>query len=135
MKALIGIIVMTHGNFSSELVKSCELIAGPAEKVATLTLNRDDNIESLNEKFVQKLEELDEGDGILVLTDLLGGSPSNVASFNLKKGRKYESLTGVNLPMLLEAMVNRDNNSLEDLVHLCMEAGISGIKHINEMLS
>lgn len=132
---MVGIIVMTHGKFSSELVKSCELIAGPAEKVATLTLNRDDNIESLNEKFVKKLEELDDGDGVLVLADLLGGSPSNVASLNLKKGCKYHAITGVNLPMLLEAIVNRDNSSLEDLVSLCMEAGTSGIKHINEILS
>ena len=89
---MIGIIVMTHGSFSEEIIKSCELIAGPAERTAALKLNRNDNIEDLNKKFVEKLNELDEGDGVLVLADLLGGSPSNVASLNLKKVESFMHL-------------------------------------------
>lgn len=131
---MIGIIVVTHGEFSKEIIKSCELIAGPAEKVSALTLNRNDNIENLNNKFLKKLDELDDGDGVLVLTDLLGGSPSNVASVNLKKGCKYQALTGLNLPMLLEAIINREEKELEELAELCKNAGTSGINHINKIL-
>ena len=69
------------------------------------------------------------------LADLLGGSPSNVASLNLKKGRKFHALTGVNLPMLLEALINREGKSLEELVEACIEAGKTGINHINKVLS
>ncbi len=132
---MIGIIVMTHGNFSEEILRSCELIAGPAKKVATLKLNRNDNIENLNENFVKELDNLDDGDGVLVLTDLLGGSPSNVASLNLKKGRKFEALTGINLPMLLEALISREGKTLEELTKVCIESGKTGVNHINEILS
>lgn len=131
---MIGIIVVTHGNFSKEIIKSCELIAGPAEKVIGLTLNREDNIENLNEQFLKSLNELEDGDGVLVLADLLGGSPSNVASLNLKKGCKYQAITGLNLPMLLEAMINRNGNTLEQLAEACIQAGAEGVKHINKIL-
>lgn len=131
---MIGIIVVTHGNFSKEIIKSCELIAGPAEKVIALTLNREDNIENLNEQFLKSLNELEDGDGVLVLADLLGGSPSNVASLNLKKGCKYQAITGLNLPMLLEAMINRNGNTLERLAEACIQAGAEGVKHINKIL-
>ena len=129
---MIGIIVMTHGSFSEEIIKSCELIAGPAERTAAIKLNRNDNIEDLNKNFVEKLNE---GDGVLVLADLLGGSPSNVASLNLKKGGKFHALTGVNLPMLLEALINREGKSLEELAEACIEAGQTGINNINKVLS
>ncbi|MGS5517137.1 PTS sugar transporter subunit IIA [Clostridioides difficile] len=132
---MIGIIVMTHGSFSEEIIKSCELIAGPAERTAAIKLNRNDNIEDLNRNFVEKLNELDEGDGVLVLADLLGGSPSNVASLNLKKGGDFHALTGVNLPMLLEALINREGKNLEELADACIEAGKTGINNINKILS
>lgn len=132
---MIGIIVMTHGSFSEEIIKSCELIAGPAERIAALKLSRNDNIDDLNRDFVEKLKELDDGDGVLVLTDLLGGSPSNIASLNLKKGGKFHTLTGINLPMLLEALINREGKNLEELAEACVEAGKIGINHINKVLS
>lgn len=132
---MIGIIVMTHGSFSEEIIKSCELIAGPAERTVALKLNRNDNIEDLNRNFVEKLSELDDGDGVLVLADLLGGSPSNVVGLNLKKGGRFHALTGVNLPMLLEALINREGKTLEELTEVCIEAGKTGINHINKVLS
>lgn len=131
---MIGVIVISHGNFSEEIIKSCEIISGPAEKIIALTLNRNDNIEKLNEEFIKSLSILDDGDGVLVLADLLGGSPSNIASLNLKKGGKYQTITGVNIPMLLEALLNRENFALERLAENCIEAGHSGIVHVNTVL-
>ena len=131
---MIGILVMTHGSFSKELIRSCELIAGKTESIQYLTLNHEDNIEKLNENMIQRLNELDTGKGVLVLTDLLGGSPCNVATMNLKKNYNIQLLSGVNLPMLLEAMLTRESCTLEELALKCKQAGYDGINHINEML-
>lgn len=131
---MIGILVMTHGNLSEGLIQSCELIAGKSEKVIGLKLNREDNIEDLVLEMDQALTKLDDGDGVLVLTDLLGGSPCNVASIGLKKGKEYQLLTGVNSPMLLEAMISRNTCDLKELSAKCLTTASEGVKLVNEIL-
>lgn len=123
VKLVIGIIVMIYGSFSEEIIKSCEFIVGLVERIVVIKLNRNDNIEDLNKNFVEKLNELDEGDGVLVLVDLLGGLLSNVVSLNFKKGGKFYVFIGVNFLMLFEVLINREGKSLEELVEVCIEVG------------
>jgi PTS system mannose-specific IIA component len=131
---MIGIIIATHGRFSEEIVRSAELIAGPAKNVKALTLERADNIEDFNDRFVKSIKELDEGDGILVFTDLLGGSPCNVSNMNMKR-YKFQAITGVNFPMLMEAIMLRENDiTIEELAEKCLKMGKEGIIHLNKML-
>lgn len=97
---MVGIIVMTHGTLSEGIVDAAELITGPVTQVETLSLRREDNVNDLNAAFLAALDRVDTGDGVLVLADLLGGSPCNVASMNLRE-RSYRVLSGVNLPMFI----------------------------------
>ncbi|RKL63642.1 PTS mannose transporter subunit IIAB [Thermoanaerobacteraceae bacterium SP2] len=130
---MIGILIVTHGEFGKELLRSAELIVGKQEKVLCLGLNHGDDIYQLKENVKHSIKELDTGKGVLVLTDLFGGSPSNVAAANLKD-LKFKSLTGVNLPMLIEALISRQDHDLSEIVKLCYDAGVQGIKNIEEAL-
>lgn len=130
---MIGILVVTHGNFGTELLKSAELIIGKQENVKTLGLNHGDNVEELCDRVYESIKQLDNGDGVLVFTDLFGGSPSNVVAMNMEHLNFY-SLTGVNLPMLIEALDSRDNIELEELVDTVCTSGIEGIKNIRSEL-
>ncbi len=131
---MVGIIVMTHGALAQGIVDAAELITGPAHQVQTLSLRREDNVNDLNDAFVAALEQVDTGDGVLVLTDLMGGSPCNVASMNLRD-KDYQLLTGVNLPMFIEALASREDGcSAADLAKACRDSATDGVKHINELL-
>lgn len=131
---MVGIIVMTHGTLSEGIVDAAELITGPVTQVETLSLRREDNVNDLDAAFLAALDRVDTGDGVLVLADLLGGSPCNVASMNLRE-RSYRVLSGVNLPMFIEALSSRDSaGSAEELQAACQEAGAQGVKNINQLL-
>ena len=131
---MVGIIVMTHGALSEGIVDAAELITGPVTQVETLSLRREDNVNDLNAAFLAALERVDTGDGVLVLADLLGGSPCNVASMNLRD-KSYQVLSGVNLPMFIEALSSRDTaGSAEELMASCREAAVQGVKNINQLL-
>ena len=131
---MVGIIVMTHGALAQGIVDAAELITGPAHQVQTLSLRREDNVNDLNDAFVAALEQVDTGDGVLVLTALMGGSPCNVASMNLRD-KDYQLLCGVNLPMFIEALASREDGcALTDLAKTCRDSATDGVKHINELL-
>ena len=131
---MVGIIVMTHGALSEGIVDAAELITGHVTQVEALSLSREDNVNDLNAAFLAALDRVDTGDGVLVLTDLLGGSPCNVASMNLRE-RSYRVLSGVNLPMFIEALSSRDTaSSAEELQASCQEAAVQGVKNINQLL-
>lgn len=130
---MIGVLIVTHGNFSTEIVKSVELIMGEQQKVKTLTLNHGDNVEVLKEDIHESIKELNDGEGVIVLTDFFGGSPTNATLFNLKD-LDFRAITGVNLPMLLELFCFRDELDIETLAKRVAKAGIEGIKDLNEAL-
>ena len=131
---MIGIVIVTHGKFGAELLKSAELIIGKQKNVVTLGLEHGDSIEDLQKQVKTAIEQLDEGDGVLVLTDLFGGSPSNVAATNMEHLNFY-SLTGVNLPLLIEALSMRKCVCIDELVNCSYKAGYEGIKNIREILN
>ena len=132
---MIGIVVMTHGALADGIVNACELFTGPAKQVETLSLKREDNIDDLSTAFEAAVKKVDTGDGVLVFTDLLGGSPCNVASMHLRTSHGFQLLTGVNLPMILEALITREQGMpVEELAQNCRNAGTDGVKLINELL-
>lgn len=132
---MIDILLVTHGQFGTELLRSAELIAGPQEDIETLSLNKEDSIQKFGDAIHQKIASILKGHKkLLVLTDLFGGSPSNVAAANLRSMR-FKCLSGVNLPMLLEAVIQRGAaNDLDQFSNKIMKSGVDGIKDINEIL-
>lgn len=133
---MVGIVVMTHGGLAEGLVSASEVIMGPAQQVKTLALRREGNVDELAAEFAAALDEVDTGDGALVLCDLFGGSPCNVASMGLRTARNYHLVAGANLPMLIEAINSRDEGlDAEALAKRCVETAHEGIRHINELLA
>lgn len=130
---MIGVLIVTHGDFGKELLKSAELIVGKQSHVMTLGLFHGDSVESLRENISKAIDELDEGDGVLVFVDLYGGSPSNATAMNMEKtltNSRFECITGVNLPMVLEALTMRTSYTLERLKEHCKQMGHQGIKDL-----
>lgn len=130
---MIGVVIVTHGNFSEEILKSAELIVGKQEKVIALTLNYGDDVEELKEKIRESILEVDNGQGVVVLTDVFGGSPSNATCFNMKK-LKFRAVTGINMPILLELFSFRKELELDELIRKIILAGKDGIIDLHNAL-
>jgi PTS system mannose-specific IIA component len=131
---MIGVLIVTHGNLSTGLMESVELIMGKQEKVKTLTLHHGDNVEVLKGQIKKDIEELNDGDGVIVLTDVFGGSPTNATVINMQN-LEFQAITGVNLPMLLETFCLREEMDLEPLTKHLVESGKEGIKDLKEALN
>jgi PTS system mannose-specific IIA component len=130
---MIGVLIVTHGDFGKELLKSAELIIGKQNRTMTLGLFHGDSIDNFRGSIAKAIEMLDEGDGVLVFVDLYGGSPSNATAMNLREiedNIKVECITGVNLPMILEALTMRESYKLSSLKEHCMEMAQQGIKDL-----
>jgi len=97
---MIGKLILTHGGLARELVSAAQVISGRLNGFEALSLDWNDTFEEARAKVRAAIERLDEGQGVLILTDMYGGTPSNVAVTFLESG-KVEVLTGVNLPMVL----------------------------------
>lgn len=128
---MVGILLVTHGDLGEGIVDSITLIAGQPEKLEVLTLKQSDNVITFKEKVRCKINELDEGDGVLILVDMLGGSPYNVAAASL--GEEHaECVTGLNLPMVLQILDSRNSSSLEELVDTCIQSAKEGIVNVRK---
>ncbi|MBN1596031.1 PTS sugar transporter subunit IIA [candidate division FCPU426 bacterium] len=131
---MIQIIVTAHGRLAEELVKTTELIVGAQKELMPICLEMHEGIEDLSRKLtaVIKPVESDE-DGCLILVDMFGGTPSNV-SLALSEAYALQIVTGVNLPMLLEAVTHRSLLKLPALTEFVREKGKKAIVHANEFL-
>lgn len=130
---MVGLIVVTHGNLSSALIKSVSLITGEYQNVITLSLERNDSAEELHQKIAESIEKVDEGDGVMIFTDVMGGTPSNLSTLAARKHELF-CITGVNLPMVVEFIMSAgDGMSLEELADRCYEAATEGIKITNKV--
>ena len=121
---MIGLIIATHGNSSVELIKGAEMFAGPLSQCRAWTLNPGDDIQ----KGEQMLEELDQEEGVLIMADLFGGTPSNLATKIALRKENVETVTGVNLPMIIQFVTERETQTLDELVESCIETAQDGIK-------
>lgn len=131
---MIGILLVTHGNAGKELIKSSELIIGHQQKLEALSLNHGDDINELQEDVSKKIDLLNDGDGVIVMVDLLGGSPCNVTGKIIKETKDVECLTGVNLPMLIEAISSRENLKLKELAEISKNSSKEGINNLKTLM-
>lgn len=132
---MVEIFLISHEDVSVSLLQSAELILGTQKNVYTYSLKRGEDVEGFGEKISKKIEEL-KTEKILILTDMFGGTPSNIVAANLKK-HDFKCITGMNLPMLLDALLLRKNEPLEmeQLVEQCLKTGKEGIIDIEKMIS
>ncbi|MFI8415688.1 PTS mannose transporter subunit IIAB [Serratia sp. NPDC078593] len=129
----IAIIIGTHGAAAEQLLKTAEMLLGEQDNVAFIDFVPGENAETLIEKYNGKLSELDANEGVLFLVDTWGGSPFNAASRIAVDKTNYEVITGVNIPMLVETFMARDDNpGFDQLVALALETGREGVKALKK---
>jgi len=131
---MIGILIISHCDIGKELIKATELIIGHIEAVDSISITQPVKSEELIRLISQKIKELDKGDGVLILTDMFGGTPCNISLPFLEK-EKVEVLAGVNLPMLIAVAKDREGMSLEELSRKAAQAGKKSITLAGEILS
>lgn len=125
----IAIVIGTHGWAAEQLLKTAEMLLGEQENVGWIDFVPGENAETLIEKYTAQLEKLDTSKGVLFLVDTWGGSPFNAASRIVVDKEHYEVIAGVNIPMLVETLMARDDNpSFDELVALAVETGREGVK-------
>lgn len=135
---MTGILIVTHGEMATGMMDSLRLIMGEQEAYQTLGLKHGDNIVEFSEKIQAGIRQLDKGEGVLVLVDLFSASPYNQAAmcFNKLKDHRYRLVSGVNLPMLIEAFNQRMIGAdLETMYQAAMTAGQDGIKEFLEEMA
>ena len=127
---MIGVLLVTHGSIGESLLTSAsQILGGTPPLVATLGVSRNDDPEDLTLRAQELLEALDQGDGVLVLTDIFGATPGNVIARLLDDGR-IEGVSGLSLPMLLRVLTSR-NGSLPGAVQRALSGGTEGLVHMN----
>ena len=125
----IAIVIGTHGWAAEQLLKTAEMLLGEQENVGWIDFVPGENAETLIEKYTAQLAKLDTSKGVLFLVDTWGGSPFNAASRIVVDKENYEVIAGVNVPMLVETFMSRDDNpSFDELVALAVETGREGVK-------
>lgn len=130
---MVGILIATHGGFAEGILNAAELIAGNKEKTKAIGLYHGDGIEEYEKKVIETIDELDDGDGVLVFVDLIGGTPSNTM-LKLMKQKNIKVVSGLNLPMLICAMFSRDESSLTMLCRECKETGIEAVVSADDLV-
>lgn len=126
-KSLIGLVLVTHGRLAVELVAAMEHVVGAQAQVATVCIGPDDDMETRRQDIVKAVEAVNAGAGVVVLTDMFGGTPSNLA-ISIMEHAPVEVIAGVNLPMLIKLASVRGN---EDLANTVAQAQDAGRKYIN----
>lgn len=124
---MIGLVLVTHGDLAKEFVKALEHIVGPQERVATICIGPEDDMEQRRQDILDAVKSVDDGTGVAILTDMFGGTPSNLA-ISVMNGGSIEVVAGMNLPLLVKLAKVRCERGLAEAV---VEAKEAGRKYIN----
>ncbi len=130
---MIGLILVTHGRLADEFVAAMEHVVGAQEGVATVCIGPNDDMEQRRAEIADKIEAVDTGSGVVILTDLFGGTPSNLAISLLEIGR-VEVIAGINLPMLIRLAGARKCMDVAAAVDAAQTAGRNYITVASELL-
>jgi len=131
---MIGMVLVTHGYLAKELIAALEHVVGPQENVQAVCIGPDDDMERRRQDIMDSVAAVDVGKGAVVLTDMFGGTPSNLAISIMDK-TNVEVIAGVNLPMLIKLASVRGTENLEDAVIYAQEAGRKYINVASKLLS
>lgn len=131
---MIGIVIVTHGELATEFRAAVEHIVGPQPQFETISIGPEDDMEQRRAEIVEKVKTVDEGSGVVVLTDMFGGTPSNIA-ISVMDEANIEVVAGVNLPMLIKLASVRDSLPLQDTVEQAQVAGRDYIKIASRVLA
>ena len=119
---MIGVVLVTHGGLAAEFRSALEHVVGPQRQIEAVTIGPEDDIEDCRNDIIEAVKKVDSGEGVAILTDMFGGTPSNLA-ISVMSRPKVEVLAGINLPMLIKLAKVRETCGLPDAVAAAQEAG------------
>ena len=131
---MIGIVLVTHGRLAEELVAAMEHVVGPQDAVGAICIGPDDDMEERRAQILESISKVDSGTGVILLTDMFGGTPSNLAISVIEKAN-VEVIAGVNLPMLIKLASVRGTDDLKDAADQAQDAGRKYINIASDLLS
>jgi mannose PTS system EIIA component len=131
---MIGMVLVTHGQLATEFKAALEHVVGPQEQLETITIGPEDDMETRRKDIMAAVCRVNSGAGVVVLTDMFGGTPSNLA-LSCMNGSTVEVVAGINLPMLIKLASVRDEEGLEDAVSHAQEAGRKYINIASRVLT
>jgi PTS system mannose-specific IIA component len=131
---MIGGLIVTHGRLAIELLNAAETITGEIDHITAVSLGWHDDVGTAAAMVQKALERVNTGDGVVILTDMFGGTPTNIASTFLNEG-KVEIVTGVNLPMLIKLAQVSPDESLASVARMLRDTGQSSIYIASELLA
>jgi len=130
---MIGLVLVTHGRLAEEFVAALEHVVGPQKDIRAICIGPDDDMEQRRQDILDGARAVDSGEGVVVLTDMFGGTPSNLAISIMDKAR-VEVVAGLNLPMLIKLASVRETEPLDDAVAAAQEAGKKYINVASSLL-
>jgi len=131
---MIGVVLVTHGRLAQEFIDALEHVVGPQQSMVAVCIGPDDDMERRRREIVESVAAVDGGKGVVLLTDMFGGTPSNLAISIMDKA-KVEVIAGVNLPMLIKLASERASKPLAEAVASAQEAGRKYINVASKLLA
>jgi len=131
---MIGLVIVTHGQLAVEFRHAMEHVVGPQRQVETIAIGPSDDMDQRRRDIIAAVDQVDSGDGVAVLTDMFGGTPSNLA-ISVMNGRPVEVIAGINLPMLVKLATVRSEKPLQEAVLHAQEAGRKYINIASRVLA
>ena len=125
---MIGLVIITHAGLAAEFKAALEHVVGPQQQLETLSIGPDDDVEQRRQQLIEAVARADSGAGVVVLTDMFGGTPSNMA-ISVMEATGAEVIAGVNLPMLIRALTYREK-PLSTLITKAVSGGCEGVLRI-----
>ncbi len=131
---MIGMVLVTHGRLAAEFIAALEHVVGPQRNILAVCIGPDDDMEKRRQDILRSVGEVDDGSGVVLLTDMFGGTPSNLAISIMDKA-KIEVIAGINLPMLIKLASLRQSETLANAVRGAQEAGRKYINVASQLLA
>ena len=130
---MIGLVIVAHGALADEFLNALQYVVGPQRQVATIGLLPTDDLTKRREDILQAVHQVDTGNGVIILTDMFGGTPSNL-SISVMNTENIEVIAGVNLPMLIKISALRENAGLKEVADAAETAGKKYINDVSKIL-
>ncbi|HXG91278.1 MAG TPA: PTS sugar transporter subunit IIA [Blastocatellia bacterium] len=131
---MIGAVIVTHGQLAAELVSAAEMIVGEMQHITAVSIGWHDDVDVAREEIERAIQRVDTGNGVLLLTDMFGGTPTNIAASFLGQA-KVEVVTGVNLPMVIKLATQDKDEQLADLARKVRDQGQQNIYLASDILA
>jgi len=131
---MIGLVLVTHGRLAVEFKSALEHVVGPQERVEAISIDPDDDMERRRQDIIDAVAAVDTGKGVIILTDMFGGTPSNLA-ISVMEDHAVEVIAGVNLPMLIKLVSIRDEKTLDEAIAEARESGRKYISVASQVLA